>query len=209
MRSVARMVSIFFLFAFLTGRPMAAQDLDAVVNKTLKRYEKLNSFYTKFTQTLCDEAAGMCRIFDGEVYFLKPNYFRMEIENPAQTYVGDSVSLWIYFPDKKRAVRQNLGQIPFAINPDMFLKNYEEHFNAQLSTAENEFEITLTPKEETEIYQKIVVAISKRKFEIVGISIIDEAGVENRFTFDNIQLNKKISKDIFKFNPPEGTEIIE
>lgn len=197
------------LFIILTAVLGFGIELDEIVNKTVARYENLTSFYTKFTQVFCEKASGICQDFEGEIYFLKPNYFRMEIKKPKQTLVGDSTSLWIYLPDKKKAVRQNLGQMPFAINPDMFLKDYEERFNAELTSTEKEFEITLTPKEETEIYEKIIVNIHNTKFEITGITIIDEAGAENKFTFNKTKLNKKMSKNLFKFSPPKGTEVIE
>ncbi len=185
------------------------QQIDSIIDKTVANYSNLNSFYIEFTQQFCEKTTNICQNFNGCVYFLKPNYFRMEIDNPRQVYVGDSISLWIYLPDKKRAVRQNLGgQIPFAINPDIFLKDYGERFSAELKVNKN-YEIILMPKEETEIYQKIIVAIDKDKYEIVGISIFDETESENRFSFKNIKLNKKISKKLFEFKPPKGTEIIE
>ncbi len=193
----------------LFSSPCFAQHLDSVINRTVANYQNLNSFYIEFNQQFCEKTSGICQNFEGCVYFLKPNYFRMEINNPRQVYVGDSISLWLYFPDKKRAIRQHLGgQIPFAVNPDIFLKDYTTRFNAEMQIGNN-YEIILSPKEETEIYQKIIVSIDKQKYEIVGISIIDETESENKFVFQNIQLNKKLSRKLFEFKPPKGTEIIE
>jgi outer membrane lipoprotein carrier protein len=186
-----------------------AQTLDGVVAKTVKRYENLKTFQTEFTQTLCDEAAGLCSIYEGKLFFLKPNFFRMEIEKPAQVYVGDSVSLWIYMPDKKRAIRQAIGQIPFAVNPNMFLDGYQDHFNAELASTDDGYEITLKPKDETEIYSMITLLIDKKKYDIMMISIVDGAGTENKFVFSSTRINKNISRDVFIFRPPEGTEIID
>lgn len=201
---------IFILIGLLIFQiPISALELDEVINKTLKTYENMNSLQIHFIQEFCEKTSGSCQVFKGKIYFLKPNYFRMEIDNPKQIYVGDSVSLWIYLPEKKKAIRQHLGeQIPFAVNPDMFLKGYEDRFNAQLEI-DDYYKLVLTPKEETEIYKKIIINIHKRKFEITGITIVDETDSENKFVFKNIQLNKKISKKIFKFNPPKGTEVIE
>jgi outer membrane lipoprotein carrier protein len=186
-----------------------AQDLEKIVNKTLERYKNMKSFQTEFTQTLCDEAAGLCNIYEGRLYFLKPNFFRMEIEKPAQVYVGDSASLWIYMPDKNKAVRQSLGQMPFAVNPNMFLDNYQDHFNAELASTDDGYEITLKPREETDIYSMITLLIDKKKYNILMISIVDGAGTENKFVFSNTRINKNISRDVFIFRPPEGTEIID
>lgn len=189
---------------------LGAANLDEIVDKTNATYADLNSFYTKFTQTMCDEAAGICRISDGEIYFLKPNFFRMTIKEPSQVLVGDSASLWIYLPREKRAIRQSFTQMPFAINPEVFLKGYNERFNAALSGEDKDFyEITLSPKEETEFYSKIVIVVSVPGYKITDISIVDQTGAENKFAFEKTEINKKIDKKIFKFNPPKGTEIIE
>ncbi|MEO0185685.1 MAG: outer membrane lipoprotein chaperone LolA [candidate division WOR-3 bacterium] len=207
-RNMSKIITIliFFLFALNTG---FAQQIDSVINKTIANYQNLNSFYIEFTQQFCEKTSNICQNFEGSVYFLKPNYFRMEINNPKQIYVGDSISLWIYMPDRKRAIRQHLGaQIPFAVNPDIFLKDYQERFNAELKVNKN-YEIILTPREETEIYQKIIIGIDKNKYEIISISIFDETESENKFIFKDIQLNKKLSKKLFEFKPPKGTEIIE
>ncbi len=189
---------------------MFALDVDEVINKTIDKYENLKSFYAEFNQILCDEVSGTCRNFDGKIYFLKPNFFRMEIKDPKQIYVGDSISLWIYLPEEKRAIRQHLGQVPFAINPDIFLKNYDERFLAELTKEKKDnFLVILTPKEETEIYKKITVSIHKKKFEINAVMILDETGSESTFNFDKIEINKKISKKLFEFKPPKGTKIDE
>lgn len=187
-----------------------AVNIDEVIDKTIHNYENLNSFCAEFNQIFCDEVSGTCRSFEGKIYFLKPCFFRLEMKNPEQIYVGDSVSLWIYLPEKNKAIRQSLGQIPVQINPDIFLKDYDKRFNAELSDGEeNSFQISLTPKEETEIYEKIIIEIHKENFEITGITILDEVGSENKFRFNKIEINKKLSQKLFEFNPPKGTQIDE
>jgi len=201
-------IIVFSLFVIVLQA--FAIDMDEIINKTIEKYENLNSFYAEFNQILCDEVSGTCSNFEGKIYFLRPNFFRMEMESPKQIYVGDSVSLWVYLPEKNRAIRQSLGQMPFQINPDIFLKDYEKRFNAELTDEDkNSVQITLTPKDKTDIYKKIIIKILKGKFEIAAITIIDEIGSESKFNFDKIEINKKISKKLFDFNPPKGTQIDE
>lgn len=200
---------LFFLLFFITQH-LFAVDLDEIIDKTTEKYNDLNSFYAEFTQVLCDELSGTCQLFEGKIYFKRPNFFRMEIGDPAQIYVGDSSSLWIYMPDKKRAIRQSLGQIPVQINPDIFLKDYDKKFNIELiSEKENTVQIALLPIEETDIYTKIIIAIHKSKYEIQAISIQNQAGQESKFSFDKIEIDKTMSKSLFEFTPPEGTEVDE
>ena len=203
-----KIILIFSIFVIVLQG--FAIDMDEIINETIEKYENLNSFYAEFNQIMCDEVSGTCSSFKGKIYFMKPNFFRMEMENPKQIYVGDSVSLWIYLPEKNRAIRQSLSQMPFQISPDIFLKDYEERFNAELTDEEkNSVQITLIPKDQTDIYEKIIIKILKGKFEIVAITIIDEIGSESKFNFEKIEINKKISKKLFKFNPPKGTQIDE
>jgi len=205
---VKNKIIIFSMFVIVLQA--FAIDMDEIINKTIEKYENLNSFYAEFNQILCDEVSGTCSNFEGKIYFLRPNFFRMEMESPKQIYVGDSVSLWVYLPEKNRAIRQSLGQMPFQINPDIFLKDYEKRFNAELTDEDkNSVQITLTPKDKTDIYEKIIIKILKGKFEIAAITIIDEIGSESKFNFDKIEINKKISKKLFDFNPPKGTQIDE
>ncbi len=188
----------------------SALEVDEVINKTIGKYENLKSFYAEFEQVLCDEVSGTCHNIRGEIYFLKPSFFRMEMTDPRQIYVGDSTSLWIYIPGEKRAIKQHLEQVPFAINPDFFLKNYDERFTAELTKEEKDkFLVSLIPKEETEVYEKITVSIHKTKFEITAVTVFDKTGSKSTYNFSKIEVNKKISKRLFEFIPPDGIQIDE
>lgn len=184
--------------------------LDDIITTTLKNYDDMNSFYAEFEQVMCDEVTGACVSYHGKIHYLKPCFFRMQMDQPELVYVGDSASLWIYLPEKKRAIRQNLKQVPFQINPDHFLKDYESRFNAELTREdESTYEITLTPKDDTDIYAAVIVIITKKKFEIRGITITDAAGSESKFIFNKVEVNRDIDKKIFEFSPPEGTQVDE
>ncbi|MGB3341975.1 MAG: outer membrane lipoprotein chaperone LolA [bacterium] len=201
---------IHLLFILFIIQNLFALELHEILDKTSEKYNKINDFYAEFTQVMCDELSGTCQLYEGKIFFKRPNFFRMEIGDPPQIYVGDSSSLWIYMPEKKRAIRQNLGQIPIQISPDIFLKDYDKRFNVEFVGEEKKIvQIALIPKQNTDIYSKIIVDIHKSKCEIKAITIRDHAGQENKFTFDKIETNKKLSKELFEFKPPEGTQVDE
>ncbi len=185
-------------------------ELDEIIGNTLENYQGLTSFYAEFEQILCDEVSGTCSNYTGKVFYAEPGFFRMEIDDPRRIYIGDGTALWIYSPDEKRAIKQDMTAVPLHINPDMFLTDYDERFTAELSgDTLGAYEVTLTPKDETSLYAKIVISISKEKFRITGISIHDDIGSENKYIFEKFETNKKISKDTFVFQPPPGTQIDE
>lgn len=203
-------VKMLVFLSFFLIQSLIAVELHDVLDKTTEKYNKIDDFYAEFTQVMCDELSGTCQMYEGKIYFKRPNFFRMEIGDPPQIYVGDSSSLWIYMPEKKRAIRQSLGQIPLQISPDVFLKDYDKRFNVEFLGEEKKIiQIALIPKQGTDIYSKIIVDIHKSKYEIKAITIRDQAGQENKFSFDKIEIDKKLSKDLFDFRPPEGTQIDE
>ena len=200
----------FLLIFSLIITQVAAIEAGEVLDRTIKRYRDMNSFYAEFEQVFCDEEAGICQKYEGKTYFMKPNFFRMEIDEPKQIFVGDSVSLWIYFPDENRVIRQRLEQMPFQINPDALLAGYGEDYDAEIvADSTDHYEIQLNPKEDTDIYRKLNVKIKKETFEIIGIVVYDDTGTENKFDFTEVELNKKLNKKLFKFDPPEGVQIDE
>jgi outer membrane lipoprotein carrier protein len=201
---------IFLCLSLLIVQFVYASEFHEILEKTTAKYNEIGTFYAEFTQVMCDELSGTCQMFEGKIYFKKPNFFRMEITDPHQIYIGDSASLWIYMPDKKRAIRQSFDQMPVQISPDIFLKDYDKRFDIEyLGDEKKIIHLALIPKHDTDIYSKIIVDIHKTKYEIKAIAIQDQAGQENKFTFDKIEMNKKISKELFEFKPPTGTQVDE
>jgi outer membrane lipoprotein carrier protein len=189
---------------------ISATEASEVLDKTIEQYQNMNSFYAEFEQVYCDEEAGICQRFEGRTYYMRPNYFRMEIADPEQIYVGDSTSLWIYFPAEKRVIRQGLEQMPFQVSPDALFADYQTDYEAEIIVENDEYyEIDLLPIENTSIYRKLTVRIEVNTYELIGITVYDDAGTESKFEFSNVEMNKKLSKSIFQFSPPEGVQVDE
>jgi outer membrane lipoprotein carrier protein len=200
---------LLLLLVLMTSQ-LLGLEANEIIGRTVEKYRNMNTFYTEFEQEYCDEDAGICQRFEGKTYYMKPNFFRMEIEEPNQIYVGDSVSLWIYMPEEKRVVRQALTQMPFQISPDAMFDNYEEDFVSSLAGEdETHYEIILEPKDDTDIYRRLKVKIRKETFEITGIAVTDESGIESKFEFTKVEINKKIDRKIFEFKPPKGVQVDE
>ncbi|MBE0432959.1 outer membrane lipoprotein carrier protein LolA [candidate division WOR-3 bacterium] len=198
------------LFVLLATSRMFGIEASEIIDRMVERYRNMNSFYAEFEQVYCDEEAGICQRFEGRTYYMRPNFFRMEIDEPKQIYVGDSVSLWIYMPEEKRAIRQKLQQMPFQVNPDALFENYQNDYNPVLSgESENYYEIVMEAKEETGMYQRLTVQIRKGTYEMTAISVMDDTGSESKFEFTKVEINKKIPKKLFEFTPAKGVQVEE
>lgn len=197
-------------FALLVTSRMFGIEASEIIDRTVERYRKMDSFYAEFEQVYCDEESGICQRFEGRTYYMRPNFFRMEIDDPKQIYVGDSVSLWIYMPEEKRAIRQRLQQMPFQVNPDALFENYQNDYDPVLSGEdENHYWIIMEAKEETGMYQRLTVQIRKKTYEMDAISVMDDTGAESKFEFTKVEINKKIPKKMFEFTPEKGVQVEE
>lgn len=187
-----------------------AMSVEEIIEKTIANYENMTTLHVEFSNVLCDEASGTCSNTSGVIYFQKPNLFRLEMETPEQIYIGDSSTLWIYIPAEERAIKQNMTQLPFQVNPDMFLHDYDERFSAILNKeTDDTYQISLTPKDSTDLYESIAVEIDKEEYKIVAIAVTDDIGSENKYSFRNVELNEKLSKKLFEFKPPAGVRVDE
>ena len=196
------------LFACVTQ--CYALDVDEIISKTVTNYENMRTLYIEFSNVLCDEASGTCIMTDGVIYFQKPNLFRLEMESPEQVYIGDSSTLWIYIPAENRAIKQSMTELPFQVNPDLFLRDYDERFTATLiEETEETYMIRLIPKDSTDVYDRINVDIAKDQYTIVGIAVFDDVGSENKYDFHEVEIDARISKKLLEFKPPSGVRVDE
>lgn len=187
-----------------------ALGVDEIISKTVANYENMKTLHIEFSNVLCDEASGTCHMTDGVIYFQKPNLFRLEMENPEQVYIGDSSTLWIYIPAENRAIKQSMTELPFQVNPDLFLRDYDERFTAELiEETEETYMIRLIPKDSTDVYDRINVDIAKDQYTIVSIAVFDDIGSENKYSFHKVEIDAKIPKKLLEFKPPSGVRVDE
>ncbi len=204
-----RTVTIFALLIACTHQCYAL-GANEIIDKTVATYENMTTLYIEFSNVLCDEASGTCTMTDGVIYFRKPDLFRLEMKNPEQIYIGDSSTLWIYIPAEKRAIKQSMTELPFQANPDLFLRDYEERFTAELvEQTEETYVIRLRPRDSSDVYERIDVDIAKDQFTILGIAVFDDIGSENKYSFHKVDINAKISKQLLTFEPPPGVRVDE
>ncbi len=187
-----------------------AEELSDFIQKTIDHYDNLKSLSTDFEMITCDEMTGTCQNIEGKIYYQRPFAFRLEFHDPDIFYIGDSTVLWIYVPAHKKAVKQNMESVPWQVQPASFLKEFGTKYNAEeRSNGDARTTVILKPIDETDLYDHIELSIDRASYTIKSMLIVDKAGSERKISFSNIKFNKKISKSIFNFTPPTGTQVDE
>jgi outer membrane lipoprotein carrier protein len=67
--------------------------------------------------------------------------------------------------------------------------------------------LELVPRLADPRFQKIFFLLDPKTFSVKDSLVIDPDGSENRMSFTGVKANSGFSSDVFKINPPEGTQI--
>ena len=164
-----------------------------------------------FLQTVLDRNAQVVQRGSGTMQFERPGKFRWVYEKPyEQLIVGDGARIWFYDRDLNQVTVRKLdlaiGSSPAALLAgssgietsfdltDIGLQGDTEWLEARPKTKEGTFEwvrLGFTP-------QGVLKAMELQ----------DNFGQTTVLTFSGLERNPKLASELFKFNPPEGADVI-
>lgn len=194
------------IFSFFSQTVLAIQVED------LKAYLKdLKTFEADFTQTLLDRQGNTIEKSSGKMYLNNPGQFHWAYQEPfLQQVITDNVSLWIYDEDLEqvtiKSVEGNLDNTPAAVLSGK--EDIDTHFNVEdLSKIEGLRVYQLSPKDEDGEFHSIRIGFHAMNLALLWL--VDNLGQITRIDFSQQKLNKPLSDELFHFEPPEGTDVID
>ena len=194
------------IFSFFSQTVLAIQVED------LKAYLKdLKTFEADFTQTLLDRQGNTIEKSSGKMYLNNPGQFHWAYQEPfLQQVITDNVSLWIYDEDLEqvtiKSVEGNLDNTPAAVLSGK--EDIDTHFNVEdLSKIEGLRVYQLSPKDEDGEFHSIRIGFHAMNLTLLWL--VDNLGQITRIDFSQQKLNKPLSDELFHFEPPEGTDVID
>lgn len=200
-----------------TSAPGALMPLPQIVQQIQQRYDGAADFRARFTQTYTSSATGRERSSTGEVLVKKPGRMRWNYEQPEpQIYLASGSTFWVYEPDAKQAFKQDLrsSQLPAALSFLTGKGKLSDDFEITVAKelpygAPGDYKLALKPKQPQTTYKAIYFVVDAKSFLVRQSVLLYVQGDVNAFTFTDMQLNTKISDNVFKWAPPPGTKVIE
>jgi len=191
-----------------------AQDLAARIQKF---YETTKDLHARFEQAM-ETGIGKKRVASGELWLKKPGRMRWEYQKPEKKLmVADGQSLWVYEPEDQQAFRQNLqsSSLPSSVSflwgqgklADEFDISVEKSPPAGVGGA-GQAVLKLVPKKPTAQYRHLLFVVGEKTGMVSETVIYDQQGGTNHMKFSDVELNKDVKDDRFKFTPPVGTRIL-
>ncbi len=219
-------IGISLLLMAVTSGIVSALSVDEIVANFREKYKNTNNFSADFEETTI--VAGKKRVTKGRVNFQKPNLLRQEKFDPSNPdrmtvlIVSDGQTIWSYTPLIKQVTRAELAQ-------DEGSMELLPGFGQSLENVEKNYSLKLVEDELAEkrgIHAVELIPIRQDEspdaaFDFMQVWIRDEDSVPVQFMYKNkknemtfilsftkIKLNENLDESIFKFETPEGVQVI-
>ena len=197
-------ISVSFLFA-ITGH---AQDGTEQLDLYLK---DIDTYSAAFEQNLINDNDELVENSYGVFYLRRPGMFHWAYVDPySQMLISDGQSLWIYEEDLEQVIIQDigdsLGRSPAAILGGNVEIN-EFYLVIDRGISEEHHWLEMTPRDVKSQYNSIMLGF--KKGQLSKMLLFDNLGQKNMIDFLDIKLNKTLNLELFSFNPPAETDIID
>lgn len=146
----------------------------------------------------------------GSFSILRPGLFKWEYNQPyKQTIVGDGQHIWLYDIDlaqiTKTAQNQAIGDSPAAIlsNKDALEASYTLKEDGSAGGIDY---VLATPKRSNAGYQYIRIGF--KGDALAEMRLKDSFGNQTTIRFSNLNTRPNLSRNHFRFTPPQGVDVI-
>ena len=186
---------------------------ETVVARLQARYDETDGFRADFVQEVTSATLGQTLRSRGQVFFKKPGRMRWEFTEPQQLLIADGSALWLYQPSERQVVKTPFQHAFNSQTPISFLTGVgrlEEDFSVlPQGETSSVYQLRLTPKQAAEAIGLLDIEVSKETFDILQALITDPLGNTTRVSFTNIKRETALGDDLFRFELPPGTDLVE
>ncbi len=201
-----KVITLFCCFVALDIYADAAKDLEL-------KLSNIQSMDSKFTQMVVDELGSEVDRSSGNFQLQRPMKFRWMVESPyEQEIVSDGSNLWQFDRDIEQINVSTLSD-SFANSPAALLsqsqldmaQNYE--VASLKGESENSYIYHLRPKSEDALFEVMVMEFNQAS--LMAFQVKDSLGQTTLVEFSEQKYNSGFAEDFFKFELPEGIDLID
>ena len=192
--------------------PATVAELTAAVEAA---YKGVSSMKADFTQVSRSAAMGEGEKQRGRIQLMRPRSMRWDFTHPdPKLFVTDGKTMWVYTPAEKQVIiSQDLGGGDGGVDQLLTtLESLDELFEVTLVDRQGGIEkrsyvLELVPRKEG-AFKSLRLELSRRKYELEKLVIVDAFDNETEMTFSNLKLNPTIAAAEFSFTVPSGIQVV-
>ena len=169
----------------------------------------------EFVQESTLEAMDITDTATGRVWFKHPGMMRWEYETPDQhAIITDGETLWIHRPSDNQVIVGDALTYFGNGKGASFLSNIKlikEEFTVEKVAARRSGYLTLKliPRQKELEISEIFLNIDPETFIVESVTTQNAYGDETRINFKNIRFKDQISAEKFRFEIPEGADVVQ
>jgi outer membrane lipoprotein carrier protein len=202
---------VFFSLLFLAvNRCPAGSPADLLVSLR-QTYETTEDLTARFLQVSQLVASGMETRMAGEVKFRKGGKMRWEYEgDDPQVLVSDGSTLWIHQVRDRTVLRQDLDALPASSRLALDLLSGFEGVEKAFALADcGEACLELKPLEARPDLSRVLVQLQADQSSVASVTTEDPLGNRTEVEFTDVRRNVGIPDSAFRFEVPEGVQVME
>jgi len=204
---------------FIAALPVAsrAQSADAIIDRAVAAYARLNSMRAEFRQTLTNPLTGSTQTTAGVILRKKPNFLSINFDS-GDRVAADSSTLWLYLPSSApgQVVRVPYnGSNASSVDPaDQFLNSPRTRFTVSSAGAATlsgrpTHAITLVPKRANAGFASATVWIDDDDSSIRQFDVETANGLKRHVVITSFTPNPDVPRASFHFVVPKGAKIVD
>lgn len=219
-RVVLHMKKFTYLTTFaLAALPLTAgaQSAEAVLDRAVAAYARLNSMRAEFRQTLTNPLTGNNQTTSGVILRKKPNFLSINFES-GDRVAADGSTLWVYLPS---SVPGQVMKMPYTgsnastVDPaEQFLNAPRTRFNVtSAGTAtiggRKTHVVTLVPKRANSNFNGAKLWIDDNDSSIRQFDVETTNGLKRHVVITSFTPNPELSRASFRFAIPKGAKVVD
>jgi outer membrane lipoprotein carrier protein len=219
MRKLTHLAAIAIAVVSTGAAPVSAraQSADAVIDRAVAAYARLNTMRAEFRQTLTNPLTGSSQTTSGVILRKKPNLLSINFET-GDRVAADGSTLWVYLPSSTPGQVMRMpytGANASSIDPaDQFLNSPRTRFTVTSSGTATvggraTHAVTLIPKRPSTEFTSAKVWIDDNDSSIRQFDVENASGLKRHVVITNFTANPVLSNASFKFAIPKGAKIVD
>jgi outer membrane lipoprotein carrier protein len=189
---------------------------EAIAERVQSFYDGAKTFQAQFSQRYTIFAYNKKKESQGRVAFVKPGKMSWRYTNNGNRVVSDGRLLKVYEADNKQLYEQEVGKsaypaaLSFLLGEGKLTASFAlKKLNAETLKFKGGYVLLAIPREPTPAYQKMLLYVDGKTFQVRRVLLIDAQKNKNVFDFSEPLVNVPVPPSEFQFTTPPGTQVVK
>jgi len=192
-----------FILLLIAVSSFAGEKENELINKLQKKFKTITDLTVDVAQKLHGK-----EILSGKLSYKKENQFYLDLKS--NLIISDGITIWNYNKKSKKVIINDVDETdPSFFSFNRIVNDYPS--KCDLSSERNgDFDVLIfVPKQNSNLgFEEAKVWIDKDNL-ISKVELKGSGSEKTELDFSNYKLNQNLAESKFKFNPPEGSNIID